>query len=114
MVTDRQQARSCWRLERAAVLAVDPFLRDEERSAGPRNRLPRSWDVTGDSIAAWIAGRWPAEELVLVKSRDIPTGDSTGAVDAQFSRVAAGCGQVSWVNLRSESPAIQTWTSTVT
>jgi 5-(aminomethyl)-3-furanmethanol phosphate kinase len=34
--------------------------------------LPHSWDVTSDSIAAWIAGYLGAERLVLLKSTDIP------------------------------------------
>jgi aspartokinase-like uncharacterized kinase len=37
----------------ATLLASDP--------------LPASWDVTSDSIAAWVAGGGPAARLVLVK-----------------------------------------------
>jgi 5-(aminomethyl)-3-furanmethanol phosphate kinase len=33
--------------------------------------LPHSWDVTSDSIAAWITGYLGAERLVLIKSRDM-------------------------------------------
>jgi aspartokinase-like uncharacterized kinase len=29
--------------------------------------IPRSWDVTSDSLAAWLAGRIGAERLILVK-----------------------------------------------
>ena len=32
--------------------------------------LPRSWDVTADSIAAWVAGLAGAQQLVLLKSVD--------------------------------------------
>jgi len=32
--------------------------------------LPASWQVTSDSIAAWVAGRAGAERLVLVKAVD--------------------------------------------
>ncbi len=32
--------------------------------------LPRSWDVTSDSIAAWVAGICGAEKLVLLKTVD--------------------------------------------
>ncbi len=32
--------------------------------------LPRSWDVTSDSIAAWVAGMAGARQLVLLKSVD--------------------------------------------
>lgn len=40
--------------------------------------LPHSWDVTGDSIAAWIAGECGAARLVLVK-RAPPPGAETGS-----------------------------------
>lgn len=43
--------------------------------------LPHSWEVTGDSIAAWIAGQLGARKLILLKSE----GDRTG-VDAHFSK----------------------------
>ena len=46
--------------------------------------LPHSWDVTSDSIAAWVAGQVGAERLVLVK----PAGGSGLAiVDPCFSSV---------------------------
>jgi aspartokinase-like uncharacterized kinase len=37
-----------------------------------KDPLPHSWDVTSDSIAAWIAGYLEAERLILVKSKDMP------------------------------------------
>lgn len=43
--------------------------------------LPHSWDVTSDSIAAWVAGEVGASELVLVK----PPAASEPLVDAYFS-----------------------------
>ena len=51
--------------------------------------LPHSWDVTSDSIAAWVARALGAPRLVLVK----PAGasDAPGVVDAYFSR-ALGTG----------------------
>jgi aspartokinase-like uncharacterized kinase len=46
--------------------------------------LPHSWDVTSDSIAAWVAGQVGAERLVLVK----PAGASgSDIVDRCFSSV---------------------------
>ena len=36
-----------------------------------KDPLPHSWDVTSDSIAAWIAEYFEAERLVLVKSTDM-------------------------------------------
>jgi dihydroneopterin aldolase len=59
------------------VLAPYSWLRD----ADP---LPHSWDVTSDSIAAWIAGALGARRLVLVKP---PGASGDGAVDPYFLRV---------------------------
>ena len=36
----------------------------------PLDRLPASWEVTSDSIAAWVAGRIGAGRLVLLKAVD--------------------------------------------
>src|SRR5688572_28840643 len=60
---------------RLPVLAPSRWLRE----ADP---LPHSWDVTSDSIAAWVAGAVGAARLVLVK----PPGARAEAVDAYFYR----------------------------
>ncbi len=57
------------------ILAPSRWL----RAADP---LPHSWDVTSDSIAAWIAGRVGARRLVLVKP---PGVAHDGAVDPYFT-----------------------------
>lgn len=36
----------------------------------PSNNLPASWDVTSDSLSAWLAQVLEAQQLVLVKSSD--------------------------------------------
>lgn len=61
---------------RLAVLAPHAWL----RAADP---LPHSWDVTSDSIAAWVAGALRASTLVLVKA---PGARGAGLVDAHFAR----------------------------
>ena len=61
---------------RIPVLAPYQWLRE----ADP---LPHSWDVTSDSISAWVAGQVGASRLVLVK----PAGVSGPAlVDPCFER----------------------------
>jgi probable H4MPT-linked C1 transfer pathway protein len=61
---------------RIPVLAPSRWLSAEDP-------LPHAWDVTSDSIAAWVAGIVGARRLVLVK----PSGASgPGLVDACFSR----------------------------
>ena len=72
--------------------------------------LPHSWDVTSDSIAAHLAGRLGAAELVLLKSAlpgDGATPEelaATGFVDRHFPQVL-GSYAVRIVNLRSEQNA---------
>lgn len=47
---------------RLAVLAPSPLLRAEDP-------LPHGWEVTSDSIAAWVAARCGASRLLLLKAR---------------------------------------------
>lgn len=62
-----------------AVMAPSPLLRAEDP-------LPHSWDVTSDSIAAWLAARCGAARLVLIKARGERTlpgaGSGTGPLPA--------------------------------
>jgi len=34
--------------------------------------IEASWDITSDSLAAWLANQLPVDELILVKSTQIP------------------------------------------
>jgi 5-(aminomethyl)-3-furanmethanol phosphate kinase len=56
----------CTDLPRAAAGRTTVLL----PAALPLDALPASWDVTSDSIAAWIAGQVGAGRLVLVKGID--------------------------------------------
>lgn len=54
--------------------------------------IPQSWNITSDSLAAWLAGELAADTLLLVKqSRAFSAGDTLaalsarGIVDAGFS-----------------------------
>ena len=58
------------------VLAPHQWLRGDDP-------LPHSWDVTGDSIAAWVAGELGVRHLVLIKPVAAPLAD---IVDAYFER----------------------------
>jgi 5-(aminomethyl)-3-furanmethanol phosphate kinase len=58
------------------VLAPSSWLRE-------RDPLPHSWDVTSDSIAAWVAGAVGARTLVLVKP---PGATGNSLVDPYFGR----------------------------
>lgn len=50
------------------------------RLAGRHPALRPSWDVTSDSIAAWLAAEIGAEALLLVKSAALPEGEATAAM----------------------------------
>ena len=56
---------------RLPVLAPSQWLRD----ADP---LPHSWNVTSDSIAAWVAGEVEARQLILVKPPRLRPSDRPG------------------------------------
>ena len=90
-----------------AILDVGRFLRDVE-PAMPGDRLPESWDVTSDSIAARVARIVGAAELVLLKSA-LPDGSASpqamaeaGYVDRFYPRAAASLPRVRCVHLRSD------------
>ena len=61
--------------------------------------LPQSWDVTSDSLAAWLAGQVGARRVTLVK-HGAPFGDrpdladlaERGIVDPRFTRYLSAAG----------------------
>jgi aspartokinase-like uncharacterized kinase len=64
---------------RIPVLAPYRWLRDSDP-------LPHSWDVTSDSIAAWIASEIGAGQLILIKP---DAHDALTVVDRYFDRARA-------------------------
>jgi aspartokinase-like uncharacterized kinase len=77
LVTTRDEIAGALERPNVPVLAPSRWLRD----ADP---LPHSWDVTSDSIAAWLARILVAPTLVLVKPPGVRFDPS--AVDAYFPR----------------------------
>ena len=76
LVSDLREIEAALVASRVPVLMPYRWLRD----ADP---LPHSWDVTSDSIAAWVAGAVGAHRLVLIK----PSGASgEDLVDPYFRR----------------------------
>jgi aspartokinase-like uncharacterized kinase len=100
-LTERFQV---WSTGRIPVLVPSPILQDIERTGMPR--LPRSWDTTSDSIAAWIAAHLGAESLVLLKSASLPSSADRQLaarlerVDALFPRISRVLPRVEFLNLR--------------
>ena len=89
------------------ILQPWPLLTDQEQERYG-DVLPHSWNVTSDSIAAWVAKAIDAEELVLFKSSlpadtDIRQCAVNAYVDPYFPATAQGVHCIRAVNLRSES-----------
>jgi aspartokinase-like uncharacterized kinase len=75
----------------------------------PGTNLPKSWDVTSDSIAARLAICTGADELVLLKSADPPSRDlqelaDAGYVDKFLPKLAGELPPWRIVNLRNNCP----------
>ena len=82
------------------IPVLDTFTHLRTAGISTADRLPESWDVTSDSIAAAILRDWHGSKLILVKSceppaRDIPGLAATGAVDRYFPVVSNGL-NVEW------------------
>ena len=67
----------------------------------PLDDLPASWQVTSDSIAAWVADRVGAERLVLLKAVD---GLYPEGVDEYLRDVLARASFETWV-INGRDPA---------
>jgi 5-(aminomethyl)-3-furanmethanol phosphate kinase len=76
VVDDPAEISAALGTHRIPVLAPSRWMRETDP-------LPHSWDVTSDSIAAWVAGRLGARRLVLVKP---PGSSGESLVDAYFAR----------------------------
>lgn len=59
--------------------------------------VPASWDITSDSIAAWLANKIDADQLILIKAAAVVGAQSiaelqqAGIVDGAFDQFCAGC-----------------------
>ncbi len=61
--------------------------------------LPKCWEVTSDTLAAWLGAELKADKLILIKSVDAPSAAETatdlaaaGIVDPLFPHYAAASG----------------------
>ena len=101
------------------VLHVVDIVADIEAKLPTAQHLPRSWSVTSDSIAAWIAKHIGIDHLLLLKSASVPqycaperTPETPDAmvrqliagelVDSHFSEFALAIDRLTWCNLRDE------------
>jgi aspartokinase-like uncharacterized kinase len=82
VVAGREQIADAHRRTQIPVLAPSAWL----KAVDP---LPHSWDVTSDSIAAWVAGELGAARLLVIKP---PGARGPHLVDAHFQKTQpAGC-----------------------
>jgi len=95
LVEDFSELQNRLALPGRTLFSVANWLRQQElQQAG--TRLPQSWEVTSDAIAARLAVVLGADELVLLKSAQpefLPSGDmaalsETGFVDLMCGRLA--------------------------
>jgi aspartokinase-like uncharacterized kinase len=89
---------------RAAAAAGAALVWLPDPAALPADEIPAGWDVTSDSLAAWLAGRIGARQLLLVKSAPLPEAavsvaalPALGLVDPSFPRFAAASGVDVWL-----------------
>jgi 5-(aminomethyl)-3-furanmethanol phosphate kinase len=107
LVLSLDNLRSVFSAGSIPVLAPRLILDDFERSG--RNGLPASWDVTSDTIAAWMALSIGADRLILLKSAPLPPemtrleAARLGLVDPMLPIVAAPLPRVEYLNLREQA-----------
>ncbi len=110
LVANRAAAESVWQRDRVPLLDLAEFMRTEEASLDVHERLPHTWEVTSDSLAAWVTMRWPAERLILLKSVDLPNAQThdpeqlvkQGLIDSFLPQLTNSIPTIEWINLRRE------------
>ncbi len=113
LVSNRAAAESAWTRGRVPLLDLMSFVSIEESQAETGTApLPHTWDVTSDSLAGWVAIRWPASRLVFMKSVELPAKESgwslqdsadAGLVDRHFPSLQSKLPPTFWCALRRES-----------
>lgn len=102
MVSNWRHAKEIWERDCQPFFNVGPFLREDDTS---QDRLPHTWDVSSDSIAARVAVRHDAD-LVLIKSCPVTPGPydwpelaRLGVVDEWFPQIAPAVANITLANL---------------
>lgn len=108
VVESLETAARRWAEGDVPVLAPRLELARADRAAP--SRLPETWDVTSDTIAARLAARAGSDTLILLKSVGPPPGttradaSALGLVDPHFAAAAGPLRHVLCANLRAAGP----------
>lgn len=114
LVSNRAAAETVLRRGRLPLLDLMAFVSIEESAPGVNTKLPHSWDVTSDSLAGWVAIRWPANRLILLKSAELPITEGELSfrdaadrelVDVYFPMLGPDLPPTLWCSLRMEGAA---------
>lgn len=107
LVSNRAAAESVWKRGRVPLLDLLAFVSIEEATFDVTTPpLPHNWNVTSDSLAGWVAIRWPASRFVLLKSAELPRFESLaqaandGLVDQFFPALEPDLPPTFWCRLR--------------
>lgn len=109
LVFTQLEAETCWQRGEYPVLNVAAWVKTTEAAGFA---IPHCWDVTSDSLAAWVAASWSAE-LWFLKSVDLPgclsakEASIQGLVDRYFPRIVHQIKQVRWCNLRNDEARLR-------
>ncbi|MBM3969687.1 MAG: hypothetical protein FJ302_07475 [Planctomycetes bacterium] len=114
LASNRAAAESAWLRGRVPLLDLMAFVSIEESYCEQVAALPHTWNVTSDSLAAWVAIRWPASRFVLLKSVELPNKDArwtlqtaadAGFVDRYFPKLTPSLPPTFWCDLRCNTDA---------
>ncbi|WP_417381351.1 hypothetical protein [Gimesia sp.] len=106
LVSSQKDAEQAWEQQQIPILCAEHYL--QTTTSVDFAPLPASWDVTSDSIAAWVTLTWPADELILLKSLDLPAESTVaslavvGSIDPYLPVIAAHLPALRWCNLRTD------------
>lgn len=109
LVSNRAAAESAWTRGRVPLLDLMSFVSLEESQAERGAALPHIWDVTSDSLAAWVAIHWPASRFLLLKSAELPPLASLsqlasgGLLDGFFPSLESDLPPTFWCRLRDST-----------
>ena len=106
LASSELEIAECGWQHRAIVWRPSPMvLADED--------LPQSWDLTSDSLAAWLANKLNAEHLLIVKSIASPAGSSVadlvanGTLDPCFPGYVSNKSFKTWLLCPNDYLSIQ-------